>query len=252
MKMRVLVVTLLLLPSLLAQDSKPATLPPKGSSVDITIIWAGTRPVQKPFEIPRDYLRTFANDGGYCQKCVDQGKLKDESLIIGKEGGIQNVAVSFPRIKTDIPGLPAVTITNKDCRFAPHIQFAPVGKAVRLTNEDELSHNAKVSRRKGRPLANRLIPPKGASSTPVVPRPGIYAVTCDIHPWMKGWLIGSRNPYCAITNEKGKARIKGVPPGKDLILAVWHESLGAFRKKVVVKPNGTLVLKLTQNDLKLK
>jgi hypothetical protein len=39
-------------------------------------------------------------------------------------------------------------------------------------------------------------------------------VTCDIHPWMVAWIYAFTHPYFAATDQAGRFRIAGVPPGR--------------------------------------
>ena len=50
-------------------------------------------------------------------------------------------------------------------------------------------------------------------------------IVCDLHPWMKSYLIVKDHPYVAITDEKGAFKIDGVPPG-EYTVKCWHEKLG--------------------------
>ncbi|MGA0036646.1 MAG: hypothetical protein ACO3HT_11040 [Ilumatobacteraceae bacterium] len=76
------------------------------------------------------------------------------------------------------------------------------------------------------PASNTLIPAGGETkvsfrSDEAVPA----AVTCNIHPWMKGWVVVRDNPYAAVTGEDGSFTIENLPAGK-LELQLWHEKAG--------------------------
>jgi plastocyanin len=248
--MRILLCTAFLFAHLAAQNPQAVRANSGTASVEIIVSWKGKHPKPRPFEIPAGYRQTFRTDGAFCHGCIKKGLLKDETLLIDDRSGIRNVAVSFPRLKASKPGLRDATLDNVSCRFSPHVQFVPVGRPITITNSDPLTHNARIGRADRKALANRLIPPKSRSSTPPVPRPGIYLATCDVHPWMKAYLIAVRNPWCALTAAGGVARIAAVPAGKDLDLVVWHESLGQVERKVTLEPGKKLRIALTQKDFK--
>jgi hypothetical protein len=78
-------------------------------------------------------------------------------------------------------------------------------------------------------------------------------VTCNIHPWMKAWLLVRPNPYAAVSKADGTFEIPGVPVG-EVELQFWHEKAGYIgemtlggkpekaakgRKKVAVAAAGT-------------
>jgi hypothetical protein len=51
------------------------------------------------------------------------------------------------------------------------------------------------------------------------------AVTCNIRPWMKGFILPRDNPYAAVSAEDGTLRLKNLPSG-DLEFQAWHEKIG--------------------------
>jgi hypothetical protein len=50
-------------------------------------------------------------------------------------------------------------------------------------------------------------------------------LTCNIHPWMNGWVRVFDHPYFAVTDADGKFEIPQAPVG-NYLLFVWHESAG--------------------------
>ena len=50
-------------------------------------------------------------------------------------------------------------------------------------------------------------------------------VACDIHPWMKAYIMVFDHPFFAVTAEDGSFEIKGVPAGEQN-LVVWQEKVG--------------------------
>ena len=73
------------------------------------------------------------------------------------------------------------------------------------------------------------------------------ACTCNVHPWMKCYLLPRDNPYFAVTNEKGEFTIDKLPAGEELEFKVWHESAG---DGLQVKPEwsrGRFKLKIPEN-----
>jgi hypothetical protein len=65
-------------------------------------------------------------------------------------------------------------------------------------------------------------------------KPEIIKVTCDVHSWMKGWIVVLPHPYFGVTDAKGVTRIDGVPAGTHTV-EIWHETLGKRTKDVAVK-----------------
>jgi hypothetical protein len=49
-------------------------------------------------------------------------------------------------------------------------------------------------------------------------------VMCNIHPWMKGWIVVLDHPFAALSDENGDLTIKGLPAGEELVFRVWVEA----------------------------
>ena len=144
-------------------------------------------------------------------------------------------------------------LDNKDCRFEPHVQFVQTGQELVIKNSDTVGHNSNVATVKN-PPSNNLIPAGGQTTVKFTSDEAIPAqVTCNIHPWMKAWLVVRPNPYAAVSKADGSFEIKGVPAG-DVELQFWHEKAGYIgemtiggkaekaskgRKKVTVAAAGT-------------
>jgi hypothetical protein len=67
--------------------------------------------------------------------------------------------------------------------------------------------------------------------------PELVTITCDLHSWMKSWVVVAEHPYYAVTDAAGAYRIAGVPPGR-YRLRMWHEVLGELAREVEVGAQG--------------
>ena len=50
-----------------------------------------------------------------------------------------------------------------------------------------------------------------------------FYIKCDVHPWMKTWVLVSDHPYYAVTDSNGNYEIKGVPAGTYEVIC-WQEN----------------------------
>lgn len=159
-------------------------------------------------------------------------KLLAEELVVGADKGIQNVVI-FVRdkeVKVNPEAAAAakaqtVELDNKDCRFEPHVVFVQTGQDLVIKNSDTVGHNSNITTIKN-PASNALIPAGGKSPVKFGVEESIPAgVTCNIHPWMKAWVVIRGNPYAAVTKPDGSFEIKGVPVG-EVELQLWHEKAG--------------------------
>ena len=69
-------------------------------------------------------------------------------------------------------------------------------------------------------------------------------MTCDVHDWMKGYIVVADNPYVGVTGAGGKFEIKDVPAGS-YTLEIWHEVLGKKSMKVSVKGGAATAVNVT-------
>lgn len=159
-------------------------------------------------------------------------KLASEELVVGADKGVANVVVFVRdkgvRVHPDAAATKNVKIIldNKDCRFNPHVAFVQTGQTLVLRNSDSVGHNSNVATIKN-PPSNSLIPAGGETPVTMASDEAIPAqVTCNIHPWMKSWLVVRSNPYAAVSNADGTFELKNVPAGGDLELQIWHEKSG--------------------------
>ena len=158
-------------------------------------------------------------------------KLVNEELAVGADKGIANVVV-FVRDKSVKvhPDLAAgknekVVLDNKSCRFEPHVSIVQTGQTLVLKNSDTVGHNSNVATIKN-PPSNSLIPAGQESTVTLASEEAIPAqVTCNIHPWMKAWLVVRPNPYAAVSKPDGSFEIKNLPAG-EVELQLWHEKAG--------------------------
>ena len=158
-------------------------------------------------------------------------KLLAEELVVGADKGVANVVV-FVRDK-DVkvhPDMAAkgekVVLDNKNCRFDPHVAVVQTGQTLVLKNSDTVGHNSNVATIKN-PPSNNLIPAGGEATITFASDEAIPAqVTCNIHPWMKSWIVVRQNPYAAVSKADGSFEIKNVPAGGEIELQIWHEKAG--------------------------
>ena len=184
-------------------------------------VFDGTPPA--PVEITAD------KDVEVCGK----HKLVNEELVVSNDKGIANV-VLFVRSKgvsvhpdlADGSKADPVVLDNKDCRFQPHVGFVQTGQTLTIKNSDTVGHNSNIATMKNSP-SNSLVPSNGSSDVTFSRDEAIPAsVTCNIHPWMKAYLVIRPNPYGAVSGADGSFEIENLPVGEELEFQLWHEKGG--------------------------
>ena len=205
------------------------------------------------------YEGSEVTDGGIIRGAVKlQGKLVDppapeifkfkqvcegvpnESLVVGSEAGVRYAVLTLEgvtkgkKVELDVEN----ELDNLECRFVPRVQTASVGQWLVVRNTDPILHTAHAYFRGGQPDFNLGLYP-GKVSRKLLRSPGIVPIDCDLHPWMKAYVVVTVHPYHAVTDVMGEYQIQDIPPGR-YRLKVWHESLGMREKPVVVKSGGVI------------
>lgn len=163
----------------------------------------------------------------------------DQSLVVAADGGLRNVVVTLRGPGVDgQTGQPLnIQLDNIGCRFAPHVQAAPVGSRLLLLNSDVILHDAHA-RIGPRTLFNDGIP-RWRRVTRTLRQPGLMKIICELHrAWMSAYIVVTPNRFFAVTGSRGRYAIGGVPPG-NYRLRFWHERLGEVSRQVVVGPGTT-------------
>lgn len=183
-------------------------------------VYDGTAPAPAKIDVTKDVA--------VCAK----SPIFDDSLVVGEDGGLANVIVYVRSRKVKVhPDYDALKdekplLDNMGCQFVPHILPVWLEQTIELHNSDPVPHNTNISPLGGRPL-NPLIPSGGSINhkfgrKQTVPVP----VNCNIHPWMKAYILPIANPYVAVTGDDGSFTLKNLPAGDELEFQVWHEKSG--------------------------
>ena len=170
------------------------------------------------------------------------GKEKEgQELVVSAGKGIRNVVVSLqnpPPTATWKAPLSPVQMDQQQCVLVPRVVIVPVGGTVEFLNSDRLLHNIRSRSTVNRPF-NRT-QPKGRTIPMVFQKPELIRVDCDLHPWMRAWVVVAEHPFYAITNDQGEFVLDNVPPGRYTI-QLWQEALGTVTKDVSVADGVTTV-----------
>lgn len=151
------------------------------------------------------------------------------------------------RLTTNVPPGPVpagpVTLEARGCRFEPWLQGAVKGQKIALRNRDGTTHSVRAAAQ-GRVVFNVIQAPDGGplEKDPILT--GVVTIGCDLHPWMKAFVVVSEHPYFAVTADDGAFEINDVPPGRYGIEA-WNDRLGVSRAEVTVEAGAAADPKLS-------
>jgi plastocyanin len=173
---------------------------------------------------------------------IDQylcGKEKEAGdLVLSSTNGIHNVVVSLQGVpaSTKAPANTPAKMDQKRCVFVPRVVVVPVGGTVEFLNSDRLLHNVRGGGKENPPF-NRA-QPHARTIAIGFKSPEVLRIDCDLHSWMRGWVIVADHPFYAVTNEEGEFIFENIPPGK-YKLQLWQEVLGRVNQDITVAGEGT-------------
>ena len=193
-------------------------------------------------------------------ECCGKFDIRDESLMVGPDGGLANVYVYVRSRRVDIcPELAEsagkrVTLDNADCIFKPHCLWIWHDKQeFYIVNSDPVAQNVAFSPLGDKP-ANIVMPAKseGVTSDATytfsrkqnIPVP----IACNYHPWESAYILPREHPYVAITKADGTFSISKLPVG-ELEFQVWHERIGYLAAGQWKKGRFKMTIKASTNDL---
>jgi len=201
----------------------PGTAP--GAEIQGRVVLAGEAPAPKkvPITIDQYVCGTEQTEG---------------DLVVSSAREIRNVVVW---LETPPPGAPqeppaaATAMDQKDCVFIPRVIIVAAAGTVDFLNSDRLLHNLH-SVSKDNATFNRT-QPKGRTIPITFGRPEIVRIDCDLHSWMRGWVVVAPHPFYALSDARGRFKLDNVPAGQ-YTLRVWHERLGELSRPVTVTDGG--------------
>jgi hypothetical protein len=117
-----------------------------------------------------------------------------------------------------------VVIDQKNCEFIPYVTALIQDQPVVLKSSDPTNHNVRFAAFANAPF-NQILPANGQVEVKLIAERRPIPLACDIHPWMKGYIMVFDHPFFAITGEDGSFEISGVPAGTQN-LVVWQEKKG--------------------------
>ena len=202
------------------------------------------------------------------QHCIDAVTgTKSEALVVSKGKGIKNVVIyaRVRRAEVTIPEKNPV-MDQKGCAYYPHVLAVVAGSTVDLVSSDPIAHNVHSHATKNEAI-NYQIPQPGKTIPHKIEKAEEIKFTCDIHPWMVGYIVAVPNNFFAVTGYKnadgawmssddyeksadtGNYSIADVPAGRVRVIA-WHEELGSANKTIEVPASGDIAVNFTSADFK--
>jgi plastocyanin len=127
-----------------------------------------------------------------------------------------------PRGAFDVPSDRHARMNQLNERFIPHVLAITAGTWVDFPNSDRTYHNVfSLSKAKEFNLGRYAA---GHSESIKFDQPGVVRVFCEIHSHMNAFILVIGHRFFTMTDDDGRYRIDGVPPGT-YTLVVWNEAI---------------------------
>ena len=167
-----------------------------------------------------------------------------ESFKMAKDGSLAEVLVYLRNVsyKGKVPKN-SVVLNQKGCVYMPHVFGIMRGQTLLIKNSDATLHNIHSMPKLNKEF-NFAMPKVVKQKTATFAKSeDPFYIKCDVHPWMKTWVLVSDHPYFAVTDAKGNYSIDSIPAGTYEVVA-WQEKLKKKPLTASVKIGGG---KTTQN-----
>jgi plastocyanin len=167
------------------------------------------------------------------------GERADESLVVDPATkGIMWAVIRIMDVKAGDPPAADAKIDQGGCKFTPRVVVVAPGSNLDVLNPDKLPHNVHTIPLDGTNIPiNRMMTPNDEKLTVKgskhLAEAELIQIQCDIHPWMKGFVVVHDPRFAAVTGADGKFEIKGIPPGKYKVMI--NHDLGEQEKEIEIK-----------------
>jgi hypothetical protein len=199
-----------------------------------SVKFQGTAPHMRGIDMSKD---------PYCSKAHESDPAHIEEVVVGKDGGLQNVVLYLSEGLTAsaLTGSngPTPVLDQKNCMYTPHVTAVNAGQEFKVTTSDQTTHNIHPNPNPmtGNIPWNQSQPPGAAPIVKSWKAVEMIPVQCNIHPWMHGYFAVVKGPY-ATTDGSGNYTINNVPAGTYTVTA-WQEKYGMQTQKVTVAAGGS-------------
>lgn len=203
--------------------SGSATIDPAtAGEVKGAILFEGTPPVPKSIDMSADPV------------CAGSGEEGITEAVVVNDGKLANV---FVYISSGLDGKfkapdQAVELTQRGCRYHPHIVGVVANQTLLIKNDDATLHNVHAMPKINDGF-NFAQPSQGMTNEQKFTKEEVMIpIKCDVHGWMSTYVGVLNHPAFAVSAEDGSFSFKA-PPGEYTVTA-WHETLGTREEKVTI------------------
>ena len=183
-----------------------------------TVKYDGKPPKKKPLRMDADPICGAAHSE----------KVFSESFKVNANGELAESIVYLKNVSYsgDAPST-SVELDQKGCVYYPHVFGIQAGQELLIKNSDATLHNIHSMPKKNREFNFAMPKVVKTKKSKFDKSEDPFYIKCDVHPWMKTWVLVSDHPYYAVTDSNGNYEIKGVPAGT-YDVTCWQEKFKKF------------------------
>jgi len=188
------------------------------SSISGTVSYDGKVPNFKPIKMDADPICAASHTDN----------VMPEVLVLGEGNTMANVLITVKSglVAKDYPVPEEPVILNqKGCQYSPHVLGIRVGQPLKILNPDGTLHNVHALSKVNREFNMAMPKFRKEVSKTFDSAEDVFAIKCDVHPWMGCWITVLDHPFFAVTDKNGQFVIELLDAGTYEIEA-WHEKLG--------------------------
>jgi len=126
-----------------------------------------------------------------------------------------------PRAAFEVSDSARVRMDQRSEQFVPHVLAITAGTTVDFPNDDRTYHNVFSLSKNNTFNLGRYAAGRSRSFRFI--NTGIVRVFCEIHSHMSAYIIVFGHRFFAVTDDDGRYRLDGVPPGTYNVV-VWNEA----------------------------
>jgi plastocyanin len=163
-------------------------------------------------------------------------ELPDEAIVTNAAGRLANAVVTVVGVKARARASSS-SVINEKCRFSPRVQIVSPNATITTSSSDPILHTTNAQTNAGKTIFNVAVPVPGIKITKPVKDVGLLRLSCNTHPWMRGWVLVT-DEMSRVSGSDGTFTLNDVPAGT-YELRVWHEALKGSPQKITVAPGKT-------------
>jgi hypothetical protein len=192
-------------------------------------------------------------NSAYCHMGPAEEQQQQE-YVIGANGNVGNVFVwleapergayiQVPDDQVKAAAKEEKKLHQPYCAFEPHCltlfpystdkdgKLKKTGQELLVLNDAKISHNSKITGGLKNGVQGGAIESGKSKEFVLYPEREPVTVACDIHGWMRSYLMVFNHPYATVSKASGKDdfgtfEIKNAPVGRKLRLVAYHEKEG--------------------------